>query len=127
MAKTILIVEDNALTMQLVNDLLQANGYDTIECPDAREALERIRELRPDLILMDIGLPDVSGLDIVRRLKADEALKTIPIIAVTAYAMNGDEETFRQGGCDGYVAKPFSTRVLLQTVGRFLDRGTGAI
>ncbi|OIQ91437.1 polar-differentiation response regulator DivK [mine drainage metagenome] len=120
MGKKILIVEDNDLNMKLFNDLLQAHGYTTLQTKDGREALRIAAESRPDLILMDIQLPEVSGLEITRMLKADEALKSIPVIAVTAFAMKGDEEKIREGGCEGYIAKPISVAGFLQTVSRFL-------
>lgn len=121
MSKTILIVEDNDLNMKLFNDLLQAHGYQTLQTKDGREVLGIAREHRPDLILMDIQLPEISGLDITRMLKADEALKHIPVIAVTAFAMKGDEEKIREGGCEGYIAKPISVVTFLQTVAQFLN------
>ncbi len=121
MAKTILIVEDNELNMKLFNDLLQAHGYNTVQTKDGRKAMELARSHRPDLIVMDIQMPQVSGLEVTRALKADAKLKHIPIIAVTAWAMKGDEEKIRQGGCEGYIAKPISVPHFLQTVARFLD------
>ncbi len=121
MAKTILIVEDNELNMKLFNDLLQAHGYDTVQTKDGEEAMELARSHRPDLIVMDIQMPQISGLEIARALKADAKLKHIPIIAVTACAMKGDEEKIRRGGCEGYIAKPISVPHFLQTVARFLD------
>ena len=98
-ARKVLIVEDNELNMKLFNDLLQAHGYKTYQTKDGREALNIARQHRPDLILMDIQLPEVSGLEITKRLKADEELRAIPVVAVTAFAMKGDEEKIRQGGC----------------------------
>ena len=121
MPKTILIVEDNDLNMKLFNDLLQANGYNTVQTKSGMEALKLTREHRPDLILMDIQLPEISGLEVTKRLKADDDLKDIPIVAVTAFAMKGDEEKIRQGGCEGYIAKPISVPHFLKTVARFLD------
>ena len=120
MPKTILIVEDNDLNMKLFNDLLQAHGYDTLQTKDGREALTLARDHRPDLILMDIQLPEVSGLEITRMLKDDAELRAIPVIAVTAFAMKGDEEKIREGGCEGYIAKPISVASFLQTINRFL-------
>ncbi len=120
MAKMIMIVEDNDLNMKLFNDLLQAHGYSTIQTRDGRKALDLARERRPDLVLMDIQLPEVSGLEITRLMKGDEELKSIPVIAVTAFAMKGDEDKIRQGGCDGYIAKPISVTSFLQTVAKFL-------
>lgn len=120
MAKTILIVEDNELNMKLFNDLLQAHGYSTMQTKDGREVVGIVRERRPDLILMDIQLPEISGLEVTRMLKDDEDLKSIPVIAVTAFAMKGDEEKIRDGGCEGYIAKPISVVSFLQTVQKFL-------
>lgn len=121
MAKTILIVEDNDLNMKLFNDLLQAHGYETLQTKDGREALELARKHRPDLILMDIQLPEISGLEVTKMIKEDEDLKEIPVIAVTAFAMKGDEEKIREGGCEGYIAKPISVANFLQTVAKYLN------
>ena len=123
MSKSVLIVEDNDLNMKLFNDLLQANGYKTLLTKDGREAVDIARRHRPDLILMDIQLPEISGLEITRILKQDPELKAIPVIAVTAFAMKGDEEKIREGGCEGYIAKPISVTTFLQTVARFLEQG----
>ena len=121
MSKTILIVEDNELNMKLFNDLLQAHGYETMQTKDGREVMGLVRERRPDLILMDIQLPEVSGLDITRMLKDDAEFRDIPVIAVTAFAMKGDEEKIREGGCEGYIAKPISVASFLQTISKFLN------
>ena len=121
MSKTVLIVEDNELNMKLFNDLLQANGYDTLQTDDGFEAMELTRKHRPDLILMDIRLPRISGLDVIEQLKGDEDTADIPVIAVTAFAMKGDEEKFRDSGCDGYIAKPISVPAFLETVATFLN------
>lgn len=120
MSKTILIVEDNDLNMKLFNDLLQAHGYETMQTKDGREVVGIVRQKRPDLILMDIQLPEISGLEVTRMLKDDPELKSIPVIAVTAFAMKGDEEKIREGGCEGYIAKPISVVSFLQTVQKFL-------
>ncbi len=121
MAKVVLIVEDNDLNMKLFNDLLQANGYETLQTKDGREVVGIARRHRPDLILMDIQLPEISGLEVARMLKEDGELKAIPVIAVTAFAMKGDEEKILGGGCEGYIAKPISVTTFLQTVARFLE------
>ncbi len=121
MPKTILIVEDNDLNMKLFNDLLQAHGYDTVQTMDGRKALALAREHMPDLILMDIQLPEISGLEVTKMLKADDDLRHIPVIAVTAFAMKGDEEKIREGGCEGYIAKPISVPTFLETVANFLS------
>ena len=115
-ARKVLIVEDNELSMKLVNDLLQVHGYTTLQAMDGLEALRLARLHRPDLILMDIQLPEVSGLEITKRLKADEELRSIPVVAVTAFAMKGDEEKIRQAGCDDYLTKPISIAGFLQVV-----------
>jgi two-component system cell cycle response regulator DivK len=119
--KTILIVEDNELNMKLFNDLLEAHGYATLKSRDGIEALKIAREHHPDLIIMDIQLPEVSGLDVTKWLKDDERLKHIPVIAVTAFAMKGDEERIREGGCQDYIAKPISVTKFLETVERHLN------
>jgi len=120
MSKTILIVEDNELNMKLFRDLLEAHGYATVETRDGREALDLVRKHRPDLVIMDIQLPEISGLEITKQIKADNSLKSIPIVAVTAFAMKGDEDWVIQGGCDGYIAKPISVMPFIQTVKKFL-------
>jgi len=119
--KCVLIVEDNELNMKLFHDLLEAHGYQTLQTKDGMEALKLAREHRPDLILMDIQLPEVSGLEVTKWIKEDEELKSIPIIAVTAFAMKGDEEKIREGGCEDYLAKPISVTKFLQAVQRFLN------
>ncbi len=119
MAKKILIVEDNELNMKLFSDLLEAHDYETIQTRDGMTALDLAREHSPDLILMDIQLPEVSGLEVTKWLKEDEDLKSIPVVAVTAFAMKGDEEKIRQGGCEAYIAKPISVGRFLETVKHF--------
>lgn len=119
--KRILIVEDNESNIKLFHDLLVAHGYDTIQTRDGLEALKLARAQRPDLILMDIQLPEVSGLEVTRWLKQDPDLKNIPVIAVTAFAMRGDEERIRAGGCQGYLPKPISVEKLIGTVKQFLE------
>jgi two-component system, cell cycle response regulator DivK len=120
MKKRILIVEDNDLNLKLFRDLLTAHGYETIETKEGLEAITLTRAERPDLILMDIQLPEISGLDVTRRLKAEEAIKSIPIIAVTAFAMKDDEEKILAAGCQAYISKPISIVPFLNTVRRFL-------
>ncbi|MDA5193112.1 response regulator [Govanella unica] len=119
MTKTVLIVEDNELNMKLFSDLLGAHGYETIQTRDGMKALELAREHRPDLILMDIQLPEVSGLEVTKWLKEDDVLRLIPVVAVTAFAMKGDEEKIREGGCEAYIAKPISVADFVATVRRF--------
>ena len=119
-AKTVLVVEDNELNMKLFNDLLDAHGYKTLQTRDGMEALDMAREHKPDLILMDIQLPEVSGLEVTKWLKADDDLQSIPVIAVTAFAMKGDEERILQGGCEGYISKPISVPHFLETIARYI-------
>ena len=119
-AKTILIVEDNELNMKLFHDLLDAHGYATIETRNGMDALRLAREHRPNLILMDIQLPEVSGLEVTKWLKDDEALRDIPVVAVTAFAMKGDEERIRRGGCEAYISKPITIGTFIATVRRFI-------
>src|ERR671927_729400 len=119
--KTILIVEDNDLNMKLFHDLLEAHGYRILQTKDGMEALRLARQHRPDLILMDIQLPEVSGLEVTKWIKEDDELRSIPIIAVTAFAMKGDEEKIREGGCEAYIAKPISVTTFLDTVVKFLS------
>src|ERR671912_2118660 len=121
MAKTVLIVEDNELNMKLFNDLWEAHGYATRKTASGVEAMELARSHRPDLIPMDIQLPEVSGLEVTKWLKEDEELKSIPVIAVTAFAMKGDEERIREGGCEAYLSKPISVAKFLQTVKTYLE------
>ena len=121
MSKTVLIVEDNELNMKLFHDLLDAHGYQTLQTKDGMEALAMVRQHRPDLILMDIQLPEVSGLEVIKWIKEDDNLRSIPVVAVTAFAMKGDEEKMREGGCDAYIAKPISVGKFIETVKHFLD------
>jgi two-component system cell cycle response regulator DivK len=121
--KTVLIVEDNELNMKLFHDLLDAHGYATVQTRNGLEALSLARTHRPDLILMDIQLPEVSGLEVTKWLKQDESLRGIPVIAVTAFAMKGDEERIREGGCEAYLSKPISVSKFLETVRHYLGDG----
>ncbi|MFQ5562920.1 MAG: response regulator [Parvularculaceae bacterium] len=119
--KTVLIVEDNELNMKLFHDLLEAHGYNTLQARNGREALALAHEHHPDLVLMDIQLPEVSGLEVTRWIKEDDKLADIPVIAVTAFAMKGDEERIRAGGCEDYLAKPISVASFLDKVKRYLS------
>ena len=121
MTKTILIVEDNALNMKLFNDLLASRGYAILQSIDGNDVMEIARDGSPDLIIMDIQLPMQSGLELTMELKANEVYKDIPVIAVTAFAMKGDEEKIRQAGCDDYIAKPISIPAFLETVAKHLS------
>ena len=121
MSKTVLIVEDNELNMKPFNDLLETRGCRIVQTRNGVEAVELARTHQPDLILMDIQLPEVSGLEVTQWLKDDEKLRSIPVIAVTAFAMKGDEEKIREGGCEAYIAKPISVLGFLRTVEHFLS------
>ena len=118
--KTVLIVEDNELNMKLFHDLLDAHGYATLQTRNGMDAIGIARKHRPSLILMDIQLPEVSGLEVTRWLKDDDELRDIPVIAVTAFAMKGDEERIRGGGCEAYISKPISVMSFIATVRKFI-------
>jgi two-component system, cell cycle response regulator DivK len=120
MAKTVLIVEDNELNMNLFHDLLEAHGYTTVATRNGVEAIDLARKHRPHLILMDIQLPEVSGLEVTKWIKDDPELHAIPVIAITAFAMKGDEERIRQGGCEAYLSKPISVAKFIETIRQFL-------
>ncbi|MBX7146064.1 MAG: response regulator [Alphaproteobacteria bacterium] len=107
--------------MKLFNDLLEAQGYTILQTRQGIDGLKLAREKNPDLILMDIQLPEISGLEIIKWIKEDEKLKTIPIIAVTAFAMKGDEKKIRESGCEAYISKPISIADFLQTIQNFLS------
>ena len=117
----ILIVDDNATNLKLVAYLMKANGYDVATALDAESAIDSLRITRPDVILMDIQLPGIDGLELTRRLKADPATRRISIIAVTAYAMKGDHDKAIAAGCDDYITKPIDTRALPATIARHLS------
>ena len=121
MAKTVLIVEDNELNMKLFRDLLEAHGYQTVGTNKGIEALDLVRRHRPDLILMDIQLPGLDGYEATRRIRANVELRQIPIIAVTSYALSGDDAKAFEAGCDAYIAKPYSPRALLAKIREFLS------
>lgn len=121
MNKTVLIVEDNELNMKLFHDLLEAHDIQTIETKNGHDVLELARENKPDLIIMDIQLPEVSGLEVTKWLKDDEELKSIPVIAVTAFAMKGDEEKIRNGGCEDYISKPISVTHFISIIKQHLN------
>lgn len=120
MKKKVMIVEDNELNMKLFDDLLSAHGYDTIKTRDGRQVLDLARAHNPSLIIMDIQLPEVSGLEVTQWLKSDPELKAIPVVAVTAFAMKGDEEKIRAGGCEDYVSKPISIMDFMQVIQKYL-------
>ena len=120
-AKKILVVEDNELNLKLFCDLLRAHGYEAEPVRDGREALEQARAFEPDLIVMDIQMPHISGLELIEQVKADEDLRVIPIMAVTAYAAKGDEERIRDAGAEGYVSKPISVIRFVEEVASLLE------
>ncbi len=119
--KTVLIVEDNELNMKLFADLLEAHGYLTVQSTSGHDAVELASTHMPDLILMDIQLPERSGLDLTKDLKSEPALAHIPVIAVTAFAMKSDEARIRAGGCEDYIAKPISVAGFIEKIKRYLD------
>ncbi len=123
---TVLIVEDNERNMRLMRLLLRPHGYDLLEATDGREALGIVEHHTPDIILVDIQLPDVDGLEITRQLRQEERFAKTPIVALTAYAMPGDREMFLRAGCTGYVAKPIDTRAFPEIVAAYLDGRTPA-
>ena len=120
MGQKILVVEDNELNLKLFCDLLRAHGYSAEPVRDGREALDRARDFSPDLVVMDIQMPHVSGLELIERIKADEELKRVPVMAVTAYAAKGDEERIRDAGAEGYVSKPISVLRFVEAVAALL-------
>src|SRR5467141_641180 len=115
MSKTVMIVDDNEINMKLFHDLLEAHGYRTIGTRNGLEVLDFARKRRPDLILMDIQLPEVPHLEVTKWLKEDAELQAIPVVAVTAFAMKGDEERIREGGCEAYLSKPISVSKFIET------------
>jgi CheY-like chemotaxis protein len=119
--KTILVVEDNPLNMKLVKGLLKIGKYHMLEANDAEFGIQLIRKRQPDLVLMDIQLPDMDGLAATKILKEDPSVKNIPIVALTSYAMQGDKEKALEAGCTGYIAKPIDTRKFLETVSQYLN------
>jgi two-component system cell cycle response regulator DivK len=119
-SKRILVVEDQEDNRRIVRDLLTATDFEVIEAEDGEQALAAVAKQRPDLILMDIQLPVLDGYEATRRIKADPSLSSIPIIAVTSYALSGDEEKARAAGCDDFVPKPYSPRQLLAKIRQYL-------
>jgi len=122
MSKRILVVEDQEDNMQILRDMLVAADYEVVEAVNGEEALTAVAKQRPDLILMDIQLPIIDGYEATRRIKADPALRSIPIVAVTSHALSGGEEKARAAGCDDFVAKPYSPRQLLAKVREYLHQ-----
>ena len=117
----VLVIEDNASNMKLATFLLESAGHTVIPVTDAEAGIARTRAEQPDLVLMDIQLPGMDGLQATALLKADEATRSIPVVALTALAMKGDAERIHAAGCDGYIAKPMAYKEFLTTVGRFLQ------
>ena len=126
MAKRILIVEDQEDNRMIMRDVLSSAGYDLIEAVNGEDGVKLAHSERPDLILMDIQLPMIDGYEATRRIKGSAELKSIPIIAVTSYALSGDQATARAAGCDGYVSKPFSPRELLARVREYLPEAAAS-
>jgi two-component system, cell cycle response regulator DivK len=125
-AQRILVVEDNELNMKLLNDVLEAHGYGVMSTARGEVAIEWAEQYRPDLILMDLQLPDLSGLEATRRIKANSETRDIPVIAVTAFAMAGDERRALEHGCDAYVAKPIVLRDFLNLIADFIGEAPGS-
>jgi two-component system, cell cycle response regulator DivK len=122
MSKRILVVEDQEDNRQILRDLLDSAGYEMTEAWDGEAGVSAAKEQRPDLILMDIQLPHMDGYEATRRIKADPELKSIPVIAVTSYALSGDDDKAHAAGCDGYVTKPYSPRELLAKIRQYLPQ-----
>ena len=122
MSKRILVIEDQEDNRKIVRDLLTASGYELVEATTGEEGLDRAESERPDLILMDIQLPGIDGYEVTRRIKANPGLRHIPIIVVTSYALSGDDKKAFAAGCDGYVTKPFSPRLLLAKIREYLPK-----
>lgn len=125
MSSVIFIVDDNPVNLKLATDVLEMEGYVIEKAVDAEQAQEMLKSSTPDLILMDIALPGMDGLTLTRKLKADARLKHVPVVAMTAFAMKGDEQKALDAGCDGYIAKPIDTRRLPQQVAAFLSPNAG--
>ncbi|KGB27204.1 chemotaxis protein CheY [Candidatus Liberibacter solanacearum] len=120
MPKKVMIVEDNELNMKLFRDLIETSGYMSIQTRSGLEALEIARQHKPDIIIMDIQLPEISGLEITKQIKEDNELQDIPVIAVTAFAMKGDEERIRKGGCEAYISKSISLSIFMETIKKYI-------
>ena len=118
--KMVLVVEDNPLNMKLIRSMLQLGDFDMIEAPDAESGIELAKKIKPDLILMDIQLPGMDGLSATQLIKNDPSLNKVPIVAITSYAMHGDEQKAKSAGCSGYIAKPIDTRSFLDTINEYM-------
>jgi CheY-like chemotaxis protein len=123
MAKRVMVVEDNLLNMKLVRTLLQLEGYEVVEVTSGEEVLSAVAQRRPDLILMDVQLPGIDGLEVCARLKSDAQTAAIPVVALTSYAMAGDEKKAQEAGCDGYITKPIETQSFGSTIARYFPTG----
>jgi CheY-like chemotaxis protein len=121
-AKKVLVIEDNELNMKLVRGLLSLEDYTMLEATDAEAGIKMAMQHRPDIILMDIQLPGMDGLEATKIINADDDLKEIPIVALTSYAMQGDEEKAELAGCSGYLTKPIDTRSFLDSISRIINR-----
>lgn len=124
-AATILVVDDHPINLSLIGEILEFEGYIVLKAADAEVAQSMLKRLVPDLILMDIALPGMDGLTLTRLLKTDERTRRIPIVALTAFAMKGDDQKVLQAGCDGYLTKPIDTRALPALVARWIESRTG--
>ncbi len=124
MSIRILIVEDNPTNLKLATQVLEIDGYLVIQATDAEQAQELLLHMRPDLILMDIALPGMDGLTLTRKLKADAELQHIPVVAMTAFAMKGDDRRALDAGCDGYITKPIDTRKFSSQISAYLSPGS---
>lgn len=123
--KCVLIVEDNPLNMRLFSAMVAAQGYVVLQAADGQHGIDLAREEHPDLIIMDVNLPGMSGLDVTHRLKADEETRDIPVIVTTAYGLRGDEQELRACGCDGFMAKPIAVAEFVELIDRMLRREDG--
>ncbi len=118
--KVVLVIEDNPLNMKLMRSLLQLGNFEILEAADAESGIELAKKIKPDLILMDIQLPGMDGLSATRIIRDDPSLKEVPIVAVTSYAMHGDEQKAKSAGCSGYIAKPINTRSFMDTINDYM-------
>ena len=118
--KVVLVIEDNLLNMKLMKSLLQLGDFEIREAADAESGIELAKKIKPDLILMDIQLPGMDGLSATQIIRNDPSLKAVPIVAVTSYAMHGDEQKAKSAGCSGYIAKPIDTRSFLDTINKYM-------
>ena len=123
--KTILVIEDNELNMKLVRSLLMIGDYKILEAPDAETGMQLMRECQPDLVLMDVQLPGMNGLRATRMIKKDPAIKNIPVVALTSYAMQGDEEKAAEAGCTGYITKPIDIKAFPEMINQFIQENGG--